>query len=177
MSDPSAPPISPHEESPPPPPYSEVGLVCPTVEGHNNATQTQTSDGHKTAVIYSVLAVALVLVVVMGCIVGHMKSKLDSLHVTVEEINTREVEILKLEMQSLAGDVDNITSYNEVMRARLEQLSDKVDRLQAQKEGQPYYLLAAKVRSVQYFLPFYSHPRIKESSLPPHHIHWSIFSC
>ena len=143
MSAPIAPPISPHEESPPPPPYSEV-VVCP-VECDNNATQTHTTDSHKTAVIYSVLSVAFVLVVVMGCMMGDLWIRMNSLQVKVEKINTREVETVKLQLQSLVVNVENITSYNEVLMARLEQVADKVDRLQLQKEGQLHYVMVAEV--------------------------------
>eukprot|EP00092_Neocalanus_flemingeri_P043443 GFUD01047874.1.p1 GENE.GFUD01047874.1~~GFUD01047874.1.p1 ORF type:complete len:123 (-),score=44.93 GFUD01047874.1:182-550(-) len=93
----------------------------------------------------SVLAVALVIIMVMGCIVVEMMFRLNSLQVTVEEVNTREVEVVKLQLQSLVGEVENITSDNEVLRARLEQVSDQVDRLQLQRgEGQPYYLMVAE---------------------------------
>eukprot|EP00092_Neocalanus_flemingeri_P064515 GFUD01078304.1.p1 GENE.GFUD01078304.1~~GFUD01078304.1.p1 ORF type:complete len:194 (-),score=61.49 GFUD01078304.1:110-691(-) len=151
MSSPSAPQISHHEESPPPPPYSEV--VCPRVECDNNATQTNTADSNKATVTISVLAVALVIIMVMGCIMVEMMFRLNSLQVTVEEVNTREVEVVKLQLQSLVGEVENITSDNEVLRARIEQVSDQVDRLQLQKgEAQPYYLMVADVIHVYILL-------------------------
>jgi len=148
MTDPSAPPISPHEESPPPPPYSEV--VCRALQSDDTATQTPSTTSHRAVVIYSVLAVALALVVVFGCIVGDLWFRLDSLHGTVAELNIREeVETVKTQMKSLFGDMENITKYNGVLRERLENLEDKVDRLQLQKEGQLHYVLVAKAPSVQ----------------------------
>ena len=144
MAPPSAPPISPHEESPPPPPYSEVaGYIeheCDVI-----ATQTVTSDSHKTVVLYSILTVAFVLLVVMGCMVGDLWMRLTTLQVTVEEINNRKVESVKLKLESLAVNVDNITIHNEELNARLDQLADKVDRLQLQKEGQMHYVMVAQV--------------------------------
>eukprot|EP00090_Calanus_glacialis_P015337 TRINITY_DN24218_c0_g1_i3.p1 TRINITY_DN24218_c0_g1~~TRINITY_DN24218_c0_g1_i3.p1 ORF type:complete len:197 (-),score=68.11 TRINITY_DN24218_c0_g1_i3:122-643(-) len=148
MAPPSAPPISPHEESPPPPPYSEVAGYTEH-ECDDMATQTVTSDRHKTAVLYSILSVAFVVLVVMGCMVGDLWMRLNTLQDTVEEINTRKVESVKLKLESLAVNVDNITLHNEELNARLDQLADKVDRLQLQKEGQLHYVMVAQVTPLQ----------------------------
>ena len=111
------------------------------------ATQTVTSDRDKTAVLYSVLSVAFVLLVVMGCMVGDLWMRLTTLQITVEEINTRKMESVKLKLESLAINVDNITIHNEELNIRLDQLADKVDRLQLQKEGQLHYVMVAQVGS------------------------------
>ena len=116
------------------------------------ATQTVTSDRHKTVVLYSVLSVAFVLLVVMGYMVGDLWMRLTTLQVTVEEINTRKMESVKLKLEYLAVNVDNITTHNEELDARLDQLADKVDRLQLQKEGQLHYVMVAQVWLILIYL-------------------------
>ena len=102
--------------------------------------------------LYSILSVAFVVLVVMGCMVGDLWMRLTTLQVTVEEINNRKVESVKLKLESLAVNVDNITIHNEELNARLDQLADNVDRLQLQKEGQLHYVMVAQVWLILIYL-------------------------
>jgi len=146
MVSPSAPPDSPREESPPP--YSSV-VECSPPEYDDGATQTGGSHGQKAAVIYAVLSLGFVIMVVMGCITGDLWMQLNRLKVTVEEHNTREVDLLKLRLDSLAINVHNISNHNEEVMTSLEMLADKVDRLRLKKDGELHYVMVAGVNPLQ----------------------------
>jgi len=119
-------------------------VVCHTVESQDTSTQTYITGNYRTALIYSVLGVTFIVLLGLGYVVGDMWFRLNSLKVKVEEGNAKELEVVKSELKYLAKDVTNLTHSSEVLRMRLKEVANRVDRLQLYKEGEPYYLLIAQ---------------------------------
>ena len=65
----------------------------------------------------------------------------------MDNVNNKELEHLKLKLQSLSSDIQNISLSHQEVGERLEMLAEKVDRLKLMKDeqGELHYVMVAKV--------------------------------
>ena len=120
-----------HDDSPPPQ-YSDVI--------RQDRADTRGQFSFKTPVLLSGLLLSLVLVIILGCLVGDLWVRLDTLQLRVEHRNEREIQIVKSELNTLKNEVGE---NNKHFKERIDHLVKRINGLQeAFKTGDVKYLVS-----------------------------------
>ena len=152
MAGPSAPPSAPppHEDTPPPQ-YCDVVTTPPVIpeEAPGNAEDRARTRGRLPVLVFG-LVLTLSLTVVLGCMVGDLWVRLETLQVRVEHRNEKEVAKIKAEIQLLKRDLQKYDEMDEKILNKMDFLSRRIDGLQeAFKTGDVKYIVVSSAQNLQ----------------------------
>ena len=152
MAGPSAPPSAPppHEDTPPPE-YCEV-VTAPPVITRVTTPEAEARGGASCRVPVLVFGIVLTLslTVILGCMVGDLWVRLETLQVRVEHRNEKEVAKIKAEMQLLKRDLQKYDDMDEKILDKMDFLSRRIDGLQeAFKTGDVKYIVVSSAQSLK----------------------------
>ena len=153
MAGPAAPPSAPppHEDTPPPQ-YCEVVTSPPVVTqeapGHQESDRGRASC--RVPVLVFGIVLTLSLTVVLGCMVGDLWVRLETLQVRVEHRNEKEVAKIKAEVQLLKRDLQKYDDMDEKILDKMDFLSRRIDGLQdAFKTGDVKYIVVSSAQNLK----------------------------
>jgi len=122
------------------PGWSMLGGITPEYSSTGSQTCPPPPTSHYLVTTYTVVTLVLVISVTVLYI------QLYTLQDTVDNVNNKELEHLKLKLQSLSSDIQNISLSHQEVGERMEMLAEKVDRLKLMKDeqGELHYVMVAK---------------------------------
>lgn len=153
MAGPAAPPSAPppHEDTPPPL-YCEVVTSSPVLP--LAPEQPEDSERGRASCRVPVLVFGIVLTlsltVILGCMVGDLWVRLETLQVRVEHRNEKEVAKIKTEVQLLKRNLQKYDDMDEKILDKMDFLSRRIDGLQdAFKTGDVKYIVVSSAQNMK----------------------------
>ena len=151
MAGPSAPPSAPppHEDTPPPQ-YCEVVTSPPVITQEAPEASDRGSNSCRVPVLVFGIVLTLSLTVILGCMVGDLWVRLETLQVRVEHRNEKEVAKIKTGMQLLRRDLQKYDDMDEKILDKMDFLSRRIDGLQdAFKTGDVKYIVVSNAQNLK----------------------------
>ena len=151
MAGPAAPPSAPppHEDTPPPQ-HCEVGTSPPVlIQAAPGGTGRGRASCRVPVLVFGIV-LTLSLTVILGCMVGDLWVRLETLQVRVEHRNEKEVAKIKAEVQLLKRDLQKYDDMDEKILDKIDFLSRRIDGLQdAFKTGDVKYIVVSSAQNLK----------------------------